>query len=98
VQGERESGRRLLLIREMVVLTAALGSNYIIWRWLFSVDWSAWPVALPLILAETYSFVDGLLFGFTMCRLKERDRAILVAEITGRQSALDVADPRPVHR
>jgi cellulose synthase (UDP-forming) len=65
----------LLLIRVLIVLTVAFGSNYIIWRWLFSVDWSAWPVALPLILAETYSFIDGLLFGFTMWRLKERGEA-----------------------
>jgi cellulose synthase (UDP-forming) len=75
VQEQGGSSRRLLLIRVLVVLTVALGSNYIIWRWLFSVDWSAWPVALPLILAETYSFVDGLLFGFTMWRLKERGEA-----------------------
>jgi cellulose synthase/poly-beta-1,6-N-acetylglucosamine synthase-like glycosyltransferase len=67
--------RRLLLIRVLVVLTVALGSNYIVWRWLFSVNWAAWPVALPLILAETYSFVDGLLFGITMWRLKERGDA-----------------------
>jgi cellulose synthase (UDP-forming) len=67
--------RRLLLIRVLVVLTIALGSNYIVWRWLFSVNWAAWPVALPLILAETYSFVDGLLFGITMWRLKERGEA-----------------------
>jgi cellulose synthase (UDP-forming) len=59
----------------LVVLTVVLGTNYIVWRWLFSVDWSAWPVALPLILAETYSFVDGLLFGITMWRLKERGEA-----------------------
>ena len=69
------AGRRLVLIRVLVVLTVALGSNYIIWRWLFSVNWAAWPVAVPLILAETYSFVDGLLFGITMWRLKERGPA-----------------------
>ena len=71
----RGAGRRLVLIRVLVVLTVALGSNYIIWRWLFSVNWAAWPVAVPLILAETYSFVDGLLFGITMWRLKERGPA-----------------------
>jgi cellulose synthase (UDP-forming) len=75
VARERRLNRRLLLIRVLVVLTVALGSNYIVWRWLFSVNWAAWPVALPLILAETYSFVDGLLFGITMWRLKERGPA-----------------------
>src|SRR5215213_10774904 len=67
--------RRLLLIRVLVVLTIGLGANYIVWRWLFSVDWAAWPVAVPLILAETYSFVDGVLFGITMWRLRERGAA-----------------------
>jgi len=75
VTGQHTTSRRLLLIRVLVVLTVALGSNYIIWRWLFSVNWAAWPVALPLILAETYSFVDGLLFSITMWRLKQRGEA-----------------------
>jgi cellulose synthase (UDP-forming) len=64
-----------LLIRVLVVLTIGLGANYIVWRWLFSVDWAAWPVAVPLILAETYSFIDGVLFGITMWRLRERGAA-----------------------
>ena len=72
---DRGAARRLLLIRVLVVLTLATGTNYIVWRWLFSVDWSAWPVAVPLVLAETYSFVDGVLFGVTMWRLKERGPA-----------------------
>lgn len=64
--------RRLVLLRCVVVLTALLGINYITWRWLFSVHWSAWWIAVPLILAETYSMIDSLLFGMTMWRLKER--------------------------
>jgi cellulose synthase (UDP-forming) len=67
--------RRLLLIRVLVLLTVALGTNYIVWRWLFSVNWESWPVALPLILAETYSYIDGLLFGLTVWRLKQRGAA-----------------------
>ncbi len=64
--------RRLVLVRTLIVLTVALGANYVIWRWLFSVNWNSWPVALPLILAETYSFIDGCLFGLTMWRLRDR--------------------------
>lgn len=63
---------RLLAIRAVVVLTALLGLNYIVWRWLFSVHWGAWWIAVPLVVAETYSLVDSLLFGLTMWRLKER--------------------------
>ncbi|MCW2812028.1 MAG: glycosyltransferase [Friedmanniella sp.] len=66
---------RRFLVRALAVLTVALGANYIVWRWLFSVNWAAWPLAVPLILAETYSFVDGFLFGFTMWRLRERGKA-----------------------
>jgi cellulose synthase (UDP-forming) len=63
---------RLLLIRIVVVVTAILGTNYVVWRWLFSVHWSAWWVAVPLVIAETYSLIDSLLFGLTMWRLKDR--------------------------
>ena len=65
--------RRLLLIRTIVLLTAILGLNYVIWRWLVSINWDAWWIAVPLILAETYSLIDSLLFGLGMWRLKERD-------------------------
>ncbi|WP_230486912.1 glycosyltransferase family 2 protein [Nocardioides anomalus] len=66
--------RRLLLIRTVVVVTAVLGLNYVVWRWLFSVHWAAWWIAVPLVVAETYSLIDSLLFGLTMWRLRERER------------------------
>ena len=66
---------RLALIRVIVVATALLGINYVAWRWLFSVSWEAWWIAVPLVLAETYSLVDSLLFGLGMWRLKERGAA-----------------------
>ena len=65
-------GRRLLLIRLVVLVTTILGLNYVAWRWLASVNWDAWWIAVPLVLAETYSLVDSLLFGLTMWRLEER--------------------------
>ena len=64
--------RRLLLIRVIVVVTALTGLNYITWRWLFSINFEAWYIAFPLILAETYSLIDSLLFGFGIWQLKER--------------------------
>ncbi len=63
---------RLFGLRVLVLVTAVLGVNYIAWRWLESVNWSAWWIAVPLILAETYSLVDSLLFGLTMWRLRRR--------------------------
>lgn len=59
-------------LRLVILLTAALGVNYIVWRWLVSVNWDAWWIAVPLVVAETYSLVDSLLFGLTMWRLQHR--------------------------
>ncbi len=66
---------RLLALRVLVLLTAALGVDYVVWRWLESINWSAWWIAVPLVLAETYSLVDSLLFGLTMWRLRRRGEA-----------------------
>lgn len=59
-------------LRALIVVTALLGINYIVWRWLASVNWSAWWIAVPLVVAETYSLIDSLLFGLTMWRLRRR--------------------------
>jgi len=64
--------RRRVVLRVVVALTAVLGVNYIAWRWLESVNWSAWWIAVPLVLAETYSLVDVALFGTTMWRASTR--------------------------
>jgi cellulose synthase (UDP-forming) len=63
---------RTWLLRLLVLVTAILGVNYVVWRWLFSLNWDAWWIAVPLVLAETYSLVDSLLFGLTMWRVKQR--------------------------
>ncbi|MBO1753088.1 glycosyltransferase [Actinotalea sp. BY-33] len=63
---------RQLLLRVIVVVTAILGVNYVTWRWLESVNWSAWWIAIPLVIAETYSLIDVLLFGTTMWKAKTR--------------------------
>jgi cellulose synthase (UDP-forming) len=65
---------RLLAIRFVVLATAILGLNYILWRWSDSINWDAWWIALPLVLAETYSLLDSLLFGVTMWKFRERDK------------------------
>ncbi|KQT89223.1 cellulose synthase [Marmoricola sp. Leaf446] len=66
---------RRLAIRVMVLLVLTSGTVYVGWRWLFSVNWPNWWIALPLVLAETYSLIDAYLFGTTMWRLKERGEA-----------------------
>jgi cellulose synthase (UDP-forming) len=65
-------GRRIVAIRVVVLLASLAGLNYIVWRWAASVNWSSWWIAVPLILAETYSVIDSLLFGLGAWRLRER--------------------------
>lgn len=65
---------RLFAIRVVVLSTAILGLNYILWRWMDSLNWEAWWIAVPLVMAETYSLLDSLLFGLTMWKFRERDK------------------------
>lgn len=69
VQGDR--GRRFVM-RLAVLIAVAFGLYYLTWRWTDSVNWAAWWIAVPLVLAETYGLVDVTLFGLTMWRARER--------------------------
>jgi cellulose synthase (UDP-forming) len=42
------------------------------WRWFFSLNLDRWWISIPLVIAETYSLVDVLLFGLTMWRSGQR--------------------------
>jgi cellulose synthase (UDP-forming) len=64
---------RYLLLRVFVVVTVILGVNYIAWRWLFSLNWHAWWIAVPLVVAETYSLIDVSLFGLAIWRSRPRE-------------------------
>jgi cellulose synthase (UDP-forming) len=63
---------RLVVVRVLAVLSVLLGVNYVAWRWLESVNWSAWWIAVPLVIAETYSLIDTAFFALTMWRFRER--------------------------
>jgi cellulose synthase (UDP-forming) len=63
---------RFALLRVIVVVTVVLGVNYIAWRWIFSLNWNAWWIAVPLVIAETYSLIDVSLFGLTVWRSRTR--------------------------
>ena len=60
------------LLRLICVLAVLAGLDYVLWRWLDSVNWSAWWIAVPLVVAETYSLVDTFFFALTMWRVKVR--------------------------
>ena len=76
-----------MLLRICVVITVLLGVNYITWRWIFSVDWHSWWIAIPLVLAETYSLIDVLFFGLTVWR-SQTLQTLPVAPLAG--STVDV--------
>ena len=65
-------GLRRDVIRVLIATDILFGVYYLAWRYAYSINWSVLPFALALLAAETYSFVDSLLFGVTMWRLKER--------------------------
>ncbi|HEY8293212.1 MAG TPA: hypothetical protein VIG44_12020, partial [Thermomicrobiales bacterium] len=53
--------KRLLLLRVVVVVNLLLGFNYLIWRYLFSINIHALWFAIPMVVAETYSIFGNLL-------------------------------------
>ena len=67
-----DSPIRVFFFRALIVITVGLGCNYIVWRWFFSLNLNRWWIAIPLVIAETYSLVDVGLFGLTMWRSQQR--------------------------
>ncbi|MCA1725728.1 MAG: hypothetical protein LC748_16070, partial [Thermomicrobia bacterium] len=54
--------RRLIVLRIAISINLLLGFNYLIWRYLFSINIHALWFAIPMICAETYSIFGNLLF------------------------------------
>lgn len=71
-QDRRRQTVRLAVIRLLVVANILLGLNYLFWRYTDSIAWSFWPLALLLLAAETYSFVDAGLFGVGVWKWRRR--------------------------
>ena len=64
--------RRLALVRILGVIVVAFGITYLTWRWTSTIAWDAWWIALPLVIAETYSLGESILFALTMWNAKAR--------------------------
>lgn len=64
--------RRTMVFRVIASITCIVGLNYIIWRYLFSMSHTVLWFSVSLILAETYSFIDLLLFCFMMWKPAHR--------------------------
>ncbi|WP_210508275.1 glycosyltransferase family 2 protein [Naasia sp. SYSU D00057] len=70
----RQDERHLILVRLVATVTLLLGTLYIAWRWLFSLNPDALWIAVPLVLAETYSLIDVTFFAITVWRVRRRPR------------------------
>lgn len=66
------SERRLGVVRAIAVLVVSFGLVYIAWRWSSTVAWTAWWIAVPLVVAETYSLGESILYSITMWNARRR--------------------------
>ena len=66
------SNTRLFIARCVALVVVALGGSYILWRWSATIAWDAWWIAVPLVLAETYSLGESVLYGITMWNARRR--------------------------
>ena len=63
---------RLYGFRVIAIANLVLATSYIVWRYTSTVNLDALWFAIPVLLAETYSFFDNLLFIFMMWRPARR--------------------------
>jgi cellulose synthase (UDP-forming) len=71
-EARKRRAMRIGVIRILILTNVLLGVYYLLWRYTASINWTFWWVSIPLLAAETYSFIDGMLFGTTMWRLRDR--------------------------
>jgi cellulose synthase (UDP-forming) len=66
-----ENRWRTLLFQFFGIITAALGIAYLSWRWTASLNYDAMWFAVPLVIAETLSFIGTLLMIFNFWANKD---------------------------
>jgi len=72
------------------VCALVLGGWYLAWRWTSSINWAAWYVGVPLVVAETLGFVSTVLFFVTTWRTRDTPMGLPPARLSEIQ---DVAPP-----
>lgn len=63
---------QLIIARTIGIFVVATGIVYISWRWAFTLNMNALWLAIPLVLAETYSLGEAILYTFTMWHARKR--------------------------
>jgi cellulose synthase (UDP-forming) len=71
-RAERSMRLRQSVIRILILANLSLGVYYLTWRYAASINWVYWPLALALLAAETYSFIDAWFFGSGMWKWHRR--------------------------
>ncbi len=66
-------GLRVRIMRVIALTAVALGLNYMIYRYVDSINPQALWFAIPLLMAETYAFVDMCLFVFMMWKPRQHE-------------------------
>jgi cellulose synthase (UDP-forming) len=66
------SPRQERLIRTIAVVTLAYWTYYIVWRWGWTLNWSAPWFSIPLVLAETWGLVTGFIMVHSVWRIRHR--------------------------
>ncbi len=69
---ESDPGRRLLFMRLVASANIAAATVYLTWRFAASVNPAAIVLSVLLLVAESYGFVDTLLFAATMWKPRRR--------------------------
>ncbi len=69
---DRSFQRHMRVFRPLGVLTVGLGLGYLVWRYSSSLNQSALWFAIPLAAAESYAFVNTVLFVFMMWKPTRR--------------------------
>lgn len=71
--------KHTLLMRYMILINLIIGAWYLYWRWTESLNLQALWFAIPLVCAETYMFLGGILFFYSIWRPIERNNKNLSA-------------------
>ncbi len=87
--------RRQAVWQLLASMNLVLGIAYISWRWQHSLNWDAWYVALPLVIAETGSFFGLILFTFNLWKQEDTPQTPAPA-MASEISDLNPADDRPL--
>ena len=72
VEEEKRYELRIVVFRILAASNIFLGLYYFFWRYTASLNMDALWFALPMVIAETYSFLDTFLFAFMMWKPPRR--------------------------